>query len=240
MARIVGGEHDATHEQPGRRLREDGGLGVPPDPQGVLADDLVGEAVVRRHRRSVKERVVGGILRGRVHRLRERIEQPLALGGRASAIGSGPLELAERGECSGLGQARQRRKQSAALELGQPREPLLDALGQFAGRLAGEGQAEHLVAAHDAVRHQPHHPGRHRLGLAAAGPRDDESRRQRRLDDRGLLVRRGELAERGCDDPRRQQRRRRDGDRERQVRGDTLHDRHEALTAPTVWMRHSP
>ena len=30
--RIVGGEHDAAHEQPRRRLRQDDGLGIPPDP----------------------------------------------------------------------------------------------------------------------------------------------------------------------------------------------------------------
>ena len=40
----------------------------------------------------------------------------------------------------------------------------------------------------DAVRDEPHDPRGHGLGLAAAGARDDERRRERRLDHSGLLV----------------------------------------------------
>ena len=119
------------------------------------------------------------------------------------------------------------RQQSARLELGEPLQPALDALGELARRLAGEGQAEHLVAPDDPVRDQPDDTRGHRLGLAAAGAGDDERRLERRLDDGRLLVGRRELPERGGDDRRRQD-----------AGGHGC--RHEALTAPIVWMRHRP
>ena len=127
-----------------------------------------------------------------------------------------------------------------AFEFGQPCQTLLDALRQLTGGLAGEREPENLVAADDAVRHQPDDPRGHRLGLAAAGAGDHERGSQRRLDDRGLLVRRRELAEGGRDDARRQERGGRVDGVGRQLHREALHDGHEALTAPTVWMRHSP
>ena len=40
------------------------------------------------------------------------------------------------------------------------------AVGQLAGGLAGEGQAEHLIGPHLTAGHQPDHPSGHRLGLS--------------------------------------------------------------------------
>ena len=89
--------------------------------------------------------------------------------------------------------------QSAGLELGESLQPALDPLGEFAGGLARERETEDLVATDEAVRDEPDDARGHRLGLAAAGARDDERRRERGLDHRGLLVRRRELTERGGD-----------------------------------------
>src|SRR6185369_6641275 len=59
--------------------------------------------------------------------------------------------------------------------LGPPQvEP--DPVGQLAGRLAGEGEPEHLVGTHVAVDDQPDHPQRHQLGLAGAGAGHHEQR----------------------------------------------------------------
>jgi len=63
---------------------------------------------------------------------------------------------------------------------------------EFAGRLAGEGQAEHLVGADGARPHQPDDPGRHHGGLARARAGDDHGRFQRRGDRRQLLVGEGD------------------------------------------------
>jgi hypothetical protein len=68
-------------------------------------------------------------------------------------------------------------------------EPAADPAAQLGGGLAGEGQTEDGVRRHQPVRNQPHHPGRHRLGLARPGPGDDHGGAERRLDDRRLLVR---------------------------------------------------
>ena len=119
------------------------------------------------------------------------------------------------------------RHQPARLELGEALQPALDALGQLARGLAGEGEAEHLVAADDPVRHEPDHARGHRLGLAAAGARDHERGLERRLDHRRLLVGGRELPEGRGDDRRRQD-----------AGGHGC--RHDALTAPIVWMRHRP
>jgi hypothetical protein len=50
-------------------------------------------------------------------------------------------------------------QEAARLELGQAREPTLDPLGEFARRLAGEGQAEDLVATDEPVGDEPERPG---------------------------------------------------------------------------------
>ena len=112
------------------------------------------------------------------------------------------------------------RQQTSRVELGQPRQPPLDAVGEFTGGLAREGETEYLVPAHESICDEPHHPSRHRLGLAAPGSRDHERRSERGFDDGGLLRRRRVLTERRGED---------DGG-----------NGHDALTAPMVWMRHSP
>ncbi len=66
-------------------------------------------------------------------------------------------------------------------------EPRPDPVRQLAGRLAGEGESEDLLGPRVRVGDQPHHPGGHRLGLARAGPGDDQQRLDRRGDDLGLL-----------------------------------------------------
>ncbi len=221
--RVVRCEHDPAHEQPRRRLREDGGFGIPSDPQRVLADDLVGEAVVGRHRRPVQQ---GVIVRVAWHRARQRHQ---GVHRRMASLGSaaGALEFGEDLEVPLRVQLRQVRHEPARLELGESLQPSLDPLGELAGGLPGEGEAQHLVAPHDPVRDEPHHARRHRLGLAAAGAGDHQRGLERGLDDGALLLRRRELAERGGDDVRRQ-------------RGGREGCRHDALTAPTVWMRQRP
>jgi hypothetical protein len=94
--------------------------------------------------------------------------------------------------------------------LAQRGQPGRQPLGQLARGLAGEGEAEHLVGAHEVVGDEPHHAGRHRLGLPGPGPGHDQKGPQRRLDDRHLLGRRlvglseclgegdGRPARRGC------------------------------------------
>lgn len=216
--RIVGGEHDPAHEQPRRRLRQHRRLAVLSDAHAVLAHDAVGEAVVRRHGRAVQQLVrVDGRRSGPVAR-REHVEDPGALG-----VGAGALpQPGEHVELAGRVQLRQERQQPAALELGQTVEAPRDALGELTRCLARERQPEHLVTAHESVGDEPHHAAGHRLGLAASRAGDDERGRERRLDHRGLLGRRGELAE---------------GGRDRRGRDGTGHD---ALTAAIVWMRQSP
>ena len=219
-ARVVGGEHHAPHEQPRRRFREHDGLGIPPDPQRMLADDLVREAVVGRDGRPVQERVVVGLLRRRSRRLDEGVHGRMPRRGCARAL-AGTLDLAEDVEKPSGMQPSQVRHQPAPLELAEALQPALDALGQLARGLAGEGQAEDLVATDDPVRDEPDHARGHRLGLAAAGAGDHERGLERRLDHGRLLIRRGELAERRGDDRRRQD-----------AGGHGC--RHDALTAPIV------
>ena len=88
-----------------------------------------------------------------------------------------------------LGAGRQRRP-------AERRQPLADAVREFRGGLAGEGEAEHLVGGDVAVRDEPEHARRHRLGLARACPRNDECGPERRLNDRPLLGRRAVQPER--------------------------------------------
>ena len=109
------------------------------------------------------------------------------------------LDPRERVERSRPVEAFEMRQQSAPLVLAEAGEAPLDALGELAGGLAGEGQPEHLVAADEAVRDEPDDAPRHRLGLAAAGPRDDEGGSERRGDHRRLLGGGRELSERGGD-----------------------------------------
>ncbi|MDF2920694.1 MAG: hypothetical protein K0S70_4912 [Microbacterium sp.] len=131
-------------------------------------------------------------------------------------------ELGEDREAPGGMQVRQQGQKTARLELREPLEAPLDAFGQFARRLAREGQAEHFVTTDDAVGDQPDDAPRHRLGLSASRSGHDERRGQRRFDDGGLLGRGRKLTQRRGD--------RRCGE----CRA------HEALTADTVWMRQSP
>ena len=176
----------------------------------MLAHDLVGEAVVGRDRGAVQQRVVVGRLAASAPTsLRERVHRSVARRGRLRPVAARALELAEQLEPAVGVQRGQSGKQPAALELGQPLQAALDALGELARRLAGEGEAEHLVAADDPVRDEPHDARGHRLGLAAAGAGDDERGRERRLDHGGLLVGRRELAERSGDHVGRQSRQRR-------------------------------
>lgn len=49
-------------------------------------------------------------------------------------------------------------------------DPARDAFAEFTGGLAREGEPEHLVGFDEAVRDEPDHSIRHRLGLPAAGP----------------------------------------------------------------------
>ncbi len=110
-------------------------------------------------------------------------------------------------------------------------EAPVDPLGKLAGGLTREGQTQDLVAADDAVDDEPHDPCRHRLGLAAAGPRHHQDRRQRRLDDALLrLGGRGQLEKVG-DLQRRQPRHGKRAARSRSSHG--------ALTGLTVCSRHT-
>ena len=68
---------------------------------------------------------------------------------------------------------------------------------ELLGGLAGERQPEDLLGQHLPRGDQPDHARGHRLGLARAGPGDDERRAGRRGDHRGLLVRGPRQAERG-------------------------------------------
>jgi len=61
-------------------------------------------------------------------------------------------------------------------------------LPSSAARLAGEGQAQHLVRGDAAVGDQPDDPGGHRLGLAGSGTGDHRGRGEAGLDHGGLLV----------------------------------------------------
>ena len=79
------------------------------------------------------------------------------------------------------------RDEPAVGELG---DPLPDPRRELARRLAREGEAEDLPRRDVAVREEPQHPVRHRLGLATAGAGDDERRGELRLDHGTLLVRR--------------------------------------------------
>ncbi len=81
------------------------------------------------------------------------------------------------------------RQQPGLIEFG---DALADAQPEFARRLAGEGQAEHLRRLDESVGEQPEHAVRHRLGLARPRAGDDEGGGERRLD-HGLLLRGGRL-----------------------------------------------
>ena len=224
---IVRREDDATHQEPGGGLGQQGGFGVTSDADRVLADHRVGEAVVGRHDRALQECVsrVGsrhradargeGVQRRMAHPLRRR--SPLALQLGEDVEGALPVE------------AREGVEEASPLELGETTEAAIDALGELPRRLAGEGEPEDLVPVHDPVCDEPDDTSRHRLGLAAAGSCHHQGRRQRSRDDGGLLGGRGELAERGGDRLRAEQ------DAPRRCRR-----AHDALTAPIVWMRQSP
>ena len=79
----------------------------------------------------------------------------------------------------------------------KPGQPGADAAQQLSCGLAGERQAENLARRGVAVGDQPHHPGRHRLGLARARARNHHQRPRRCGDDRRLLVGRREQAKGG-------------------------------------------
>ena len=219
--RVIRGEHDSPHQQPRRRFRQQNGLGVATDADRVLAHDLVGEAVVRRDRRAVQQRVVVGRFGRGAHFAGEGVYGSVTRRGCLRPVAPRTLELAEQLEPAVGVQCGQSRKQPAVLEFGQPLQSALDALCELARRLAGEGEAEHLIAADDPVRDQPHDARGHGLGLSAAGAGDDQGGSERRLDHGGLLVGRRELAERSRDHVGRQSRQREGC-------------RHDALTAPIV------
>ena len=215
--RVVGGEDHPPHEQPGRGLRQHRGLGIPPDPHGMLADDLIGEAVVGRHGGAVQQPVRVVLTRGRRRAdvRRERVERCETLG-----LVAVPLDAGEHVEAARGMQCGQMRQQAAPLELRETLQAALDPLRELTRGLAREGEPQHLVPADDPVRDQPHDASGHRLGLAAARTGHHEGGCERRFDDRGLLGGGRELAEGGGD--------RRGG------------QGHEALTAATVWMRQRP
>ena len=217
QAGVVGREDHPPHQQPRGGLRQHRGLGIPPDPHRMLADDLIGEAVVGRDGRPMQQAVRIVLPRGRRcgDFRRERVERCQAL-----SLVAVPLDEGEHVEAARGVQRRQVREQAAPLELGEALEATLDPLRELTGGLAREGEAEHLIPPDDPVRDQPHDASGHRLGLAAARAGHHQRRRERRLDDGGLLDRRRELPE-GCGD-------RRGG------------EGHEALTAATVWMRQRP
>jgi hypothetical protein len=83
-----------------------------------------------------------------------------------------------------------------AVRVGRAADPgfgecLPDPLGQFSGRLVGEGQPEHPVRRDLPGPHQPHHPRGHHRGLPRPGPGHDHLRRERRGDAGQLLGREG-------------------------------------------------
>ncbi len=63
-----------------------------------------------------------------------------------------------------------------------------DAVGQLGGRLAREGEAEHLARTDLACADEPDDPCCHHRGLPGPGAGDDDSRLERRGDRRELLV----------------------------------------------------
>ena len=71
-----------------------------------------------------------------------------------------------------------RRQQPSAIEFG---DAFSDAHAEFAGRLAGEGEAEHLLGGDLAGADQPHHACRHHRRLARAGSGHDHLRGGRRV-----------------------------------------------------------
>jgi hypothetical protein len=106
--------------------------------------------------------------------------------------------------------------------LAEQQDALLDPFRQLARRLAGEGEAEDLRHRHQPVGQEPHDPARHRLGLAASGPRDDERRLEGGLDD-ALLLECGRI--------------------EVQARGHVerrIADAGHWVTSPTTWMEQDP
>jgi len=76
------------------------------------------------------------------------------------------------------------RQQTARPERDETRP---DARGQLPRRLTGEREAEHALGCDVPVGDEPQHSCGHRLGLARAGPRNDERGAERRLDHGALL-----------------------------------------------------
>ena len=70
----------------------------------------------------------------------------------------------------------------------RPDERLADALGEFTGRLVGEGETEDLLGGDLPGADQPHHACRHHRRLARSGSGHDHLRGGRR-DDAGRLLR---------------------------------------------------
>ena len=198
---VVRPHDDAAREQPRPGLAEEGGVGITPDAGSVLAHDAVGEGVVGRDARPLQEGV-GRRRAGGSHRVRTRRRA-----GRASSRGRTGGRGRSRGAWASQNSARsprcdervEVREESSPLVLADRREAPLDPLGELAGGLAGEGEAEHLLGADVTVRDEPHDPTGHGLGLAAACAGDHDRRRGRSLDHGRLLGRRPRQAERDGD-----------------------------------------
>ena len=117
------------------------------------------------------------------HRVRTRLGQLVRRLGRDDA-----LVGEQRGGVGVVGRDLDRLRVGQHALAGQAAQPRPHPLAELAGRLAGEGQPEHLVRLDHPVRHQPDDAGRHRLGLAGAGAGDHQQRLDRGRDDRGLLA----------------------------------------------------
>src|SRR5690606_36764633 len=105
---------------------------IAPDPHGVLADDAVGEAAVRRDGGAVQQGVrivLGDLVAADVGG--QRVQQLTAAGldSRRARVAL-PLEVEERRQGAPLVEARERPEQAASLEVGEPLKALLYALGE--------------------------------------------------------------------------------------------------------------
>ena len=114
---------------------------------------------------------------------------------------------------------------------GEPGQPGPHAPRQLTGRLAGEGQPEHLTGVGVAVGDQPDDASGHRLGLACTRTGDHHERPGRRGDHGGLLVGGREQPER-VGQFGRTVARGHDSTSERGLRG--AHGPHRAVRAPVV------
>ena len=172
-SRVVRGEHDAPHEEPGGGLRQHRGVGITTHSHRVLAHDLIREAVVGGHAGPVQEGVALELARHRPGRVYQRREVSVS---QCLSVARGSLDGPEDVEVAVPMKRREVREEAEPLELGQAGQTPLDALGEFTGGLPREGEPEDLVARDDAVGDEPHDPRGHGLGLPAARAGDHEGR----------------------------------------------------------------